>query len=126
MHMFDYDDLEESGFIPLEAFVQRVSEFLSRIQVKGSTVLLRNISDHDLRFLGTKYMQRDSQMLVYYVGFLEDYDAIERQGLGGSANQLSMKDSYVRRDIALQHVQGQSAGSWRIKTIDELTPPESK
>ena len=127
MHLFSMDDLEETGLIRLDSFVQRILEFLHNIKVKGAKILLKSedISAHDLRFLGTRYMDRDGQMMVKYVKFLEDYDAIERQGLGGGANQLSLTEVSVRRDTALQNVQGK-AGTWRIKTIHELSPPESK
>ena len=125
VHLFDCDDLEESGFVRLEDFVQRIQEFLSRKHFKGNAIVTDFMSDHDLRFLATKYMQRDGQMMVFYFGFLDDYDAIEKTGLGAGINQLSMKDQNLRRDIAVKNLAGQ-AGSWRIKTLSELTPPESK
>ena len=64
------------------------------------------MSEHDLRFLGTKYMQRDGQMMVYYYAFIDDYDKCEKSGLGSSINQLSMKDMNLRRDIAVKHMAG--------------------
>ena len=59
LHMFDYDDLEESGNINIEHFVDRIQEFLNRKKFRGNVVVGCHISDHDLRFLATKYMQRD-------------------------------------------------------------------
>ena len=59
VHLFHYDDLEETGSVHVEDFVDRVQEFLSRKRFKGNAIVQCNISDHDLRFLATKYMQRD-------------------------------------------------------------------
>lgn len=56
MHMFDYDDLAESGYIEVEHFVLRIQEFLNRRAFRGNAVVTSRISDHDLRFLATKYM----------------------------------------------------------------------
>lgn len=64
--------------------------------------------------------------MVHYVGFLDDYDMIEQCGLGGTGvNQLSTKDTAFRRDIALKQ-SAEATQSWRVKTVGELTPPESK
>ena len=80
LHLFSMDDMDESEKIDLEAFVQRLSEFLSSIKVKGQKVLLKpeSISNHDLRFLGTKYMERDGEMKVKYIEFLQDYELIDK------------------------------------------------
>ena len=40
-------------------------------------------------------------------------------------NQLSLKDTAFRRDTALKQT-ANSNQSWRVKTLSELTPPESK
>ena len=68
-----------------------------------------HISDHDLRFLATKYMQRDGSGRVHYVSFLDSYDQIEQCGLGGAGmNQLSLKDESFRRDTALKQEEGRA------------------
>lgn len=60
------------------------------------------------------------------MGFLDDYDRIEQSGLGGTGmNQLSLKDTVFRRDQALKQT-ADTAQTWRVKTLSELTPPESK
>lgn len=124
MHMFDYDDLEESGFVQIELFVQRIVDLLGRKHFKGNAIVTDHIHENDLRFLATKYMQRDSDGLVQYSGFLEDYDAIEKLGLGAGTNQLSLNSQSLKRDTALKSLTG--GNTWRVKTIAELTPLESK
>ena len=62
----------------MEHFVQRIQEFLEKKKFRGgNTFVTSRISDHDLRFLATKYMERDGSGMVNYVGFLDDYDQIE-------------------------------------------------
>ena len=102
MHLFDYDDMEETGFVGIDEFVGRIQEFLQRKKFKGNAVVTNYISNHDLHFLATKYMQRDGWAMVKYVAFIEDYDEIEKLGLGAGSNQLSMRDQSIRRDTALK------------------------
>ena len=49
-------------------------------------MITNKISEQDLRFLGAKYMERDGQMMVFYWSFIDDYDAIEKMGLGATIN----------------------------------------
>lgn len=90
IHLFDYDDLEESGYVRLEVFVERIQDFLSRKHFKGNAVVTDFIHEADLRFLATKYMQRDSDGMVQYLSFVDDYGSIEQLGLGAGLNQLSL------------------------------------
>lgn len=62
--------------------------------------------------------------MVQYGGFFEDYDSIEKLGLGAGTNQLCLNSQTVKRDLALKNLAGSS--TWRVKTIGELTPLESK
>ena len=102
MHLFDYDDREETGFVPIDAFIGRIIEFLNRKTFKGNPRVSNYIEARDLEFLATKYMKPDGKGQVSYVAFLEDYDAIEKQGLGAGTNQLSLRQESVRHDMALQ------------------------
>ena len=87
MHMFSYDDLEDNGTVPVQAFVDRIQDFLSKKKFKGNVGLLTNtINELDLRFLATKYMSRDGSGAVNYHGFLEDYISVENIGLGAGIN----------------------------------------
>lgn len=106
MHLFDYDDIEETGFVGIAEFVGRIQEFLQRKKFKGNAIVTNYISNHDLNFLATKYMQRDGRGQVKYVAFIEDYDEIEKLGLGAGSNQLSMREQSVRRDTALKNTAG--------------------
>ena len=68
----------------------------------------------------------DGNGLVNYNLFIDDYDRIEKKGLGAGFDQLD-RDKIITaaRDTSLKRKAGQ-AGSWRLKTISELSPPESK
>ena len=61
MHLFDYDDIEETGYVEIDGFVGRIQEFLQRKNFKGNAIVTNYISNQDLHFLATKYMQRDGR-----------------------------------------------------------------
>lgn len=126
MHLFDQDDKKNAEeVVSAEIFVYRIQEFLERKPQKGHTLIKDTISEHDLKFLATKYTQRDTYQgcfMVKYFDFIGDYDQIEKNGLGGGLNQLSFNSFNRKRKISTSLKS--SAGG--IKRIEDVTPPESQ
>ena len=123
MHLFEEDDKNEEEVVTWRDFVHRIQKFLRPF--KGHSLVGASISEPDLKFLATKYTQRDTyrgEFMVKYVDFIADYERMETDGICGGLNQLSLHAFKRRR----QFKDSSPTKRQGIKRLEDVSPPESQ
>ena len=127
-HLFDKTDSNKTGLVSIQEFAFVIDEFLRSSVAKN--VQMPSIPVQDLEFLGTKYVKHGAEFVGVeprrgpacdYNLFINDYDSIEKLGLGAGADAQQLADTNFEKDTTLQ----KTSGSLRPKTLAEI-PAESR